>query len=230
MATLISTNSQSTFKTVIDTLLADINAVVPNFSSLVSSYRLLVGSAEEIHRTPGVSPEIVVRAIERYDRTGTLIDIIIDLLCCKVTFVSDLLSVTGGPIDLIRLLGNRIDVAETPHQVAENVLLLEVLRRAEECLRAKGFSTENSDIRPTEPPETPPVTFPTSLYHPPAPPACFPPQEPLPPLFEPPATPAAAPTAPAPSAKISKAGDNAAAKRSQPQSKPTCPCRPRKLK
>ncbi|MBP2655923.1 MAG: hypothetical protein H6Q73_3492 [Firmicutes bacterium] len=181
MANLSQSTSQSSFKTIIDTLLADINAVVPNFSSLVSSYRLLVGSAEEINRTPGVSPDVVARSIERFDRTGVLIDIIIDLLCCKVAFVSDLLSVTGGPVDLIRLLTNRVDVAESPHQVAEEVLLLEVLRRAESCLRGNG----SSGPPPCTPPGPPPYTFATSSYQPPTNPNDYFPEEPLPECFQP---------------------------------------------
>ncbi|MBP2651568.1 MAG: hypothetical protein H6Q74_2393 [Firmicutes bacterium] len=225
MASLISSTSQSNFKTVIDTLLADINAVVPNFSSLVSSYRLLVGSAEEIHRTPGVSPDIVVRAIERYDRTGVLIDIIIDLLFCKVSFISDLLSVTGGPIDLIRLLSNRIDVADTPNQVAEDVILLEVLRRAQECLNHK------SDTEAAHPPGPPPITFATSLYQPPFPPASFPPQEPLPEFFQPVVAEAPPPTV----TSTAKHSDTSPSAPQNQSPKPTNTrhdqtCRPRKLR
>jgi hypothetical protein len=172
MATTATVISQ----TILDTILADVNAVVPNFSSLVSSYRLLVGSAEEIHRIPGVSPDVLARAIERFDRTGVLLDILVDLLCCKISFSSDFLAVTCAPVDLFRLLATRFDIANTPHEVAEEILLLEVLRRAEVALRGK----QSSSKPPCSPPGPPPYTFATSFYQPPPPPpAAFP--SPVPP-------------------------------------------------
>ncbi len=164
-------------QTILDTVLADVNAVVPNFSSLVSSYRLLVGAAEEIHRIPGVSPDVLARAIERFDRTGVLLDILVDLLCCKISFSSDFLAVTGAPVDLFRLLATRFDIANTPHEVAEEILLLEVLRRAEVALSGRDASAKS----PCTPPGPPPYTFPTSFYQPPPPPpAAFP--KPIPPV------------------------------------------------
>ncbi|VBB07515.1 Hypothetical protein LUCI_2764 [Lucifera butyrica] len=115
---------------IITTILADINAVVPNFSSLVSSYRLLVGAAEEIHRIPGVSEEIFQRSITRFDRCGTLIDIFLELLCCKITYSTEFLGLSCAPIDLFRLLLNRSDALDTPHHTAEQIVELEALRRA----------------------------------------------------------------------------------------------------
>jgi len=162
MATTATVISQ----TILDTILADVNAVVPNFSSLVSSYRLLVGAAEEIHRIPGVSPDVLARAIERFDRTGVLLDILVDLLCCKISFSSDFLAVTCAPVDLFRLLATRFDIKNTPHEVAEEILLLEVLRRAEVALRGK----DDSSKPPCSPPGPPPYTFATSFYQPPPPP------------------------------------------------------------
>lgn len=88
----------------VNAILADIAAIVPQFSSLVSSYRLLVGAAEEITRTPGTTPDIRRRAITRFDRTGDIIDMLIDLLCCKVAFSSRLLETTCAPVDLLRAL------------------------------------------------------------------------------------------------------------------------------
>lgn len=162
-------------QTILDTVLADVNAVVPNFSSLVSSYRLLVGSAEEIHRIPGVSPDVLARAIERFDRTGVLLDILVDLLCCKISFSSDFLAVTCAPVDLFRLLATRFNIANTPHEVAEEILLLEILRRAEVALSGKDGAAK----QPCTPPGPPPYTFATSFYQPPPPPpAAFPPPVP----------------------------------------------------
>lgn len=113
---------------IINTILGDVNAVIPNLQSLVSSYRLLVGAAEEIHRTPNTPPEIFQRALERADRSGTLIDILLELLCCKILFSSEFLSVTCAPVDLFRLLSNRSDATDTPFNTAEQILQLEALR------------------------------------------------------------------------------------------------------
>lgn len=113
---------------IIDVILADINAVVPNFSSLVSSYRLLVGSAEEIHRTPGVPIEIFQRSVLRYDRAGTLIDLLLELLCCKIAFASNFLSTVCAPIDLPRYFVNESDAEYTPQHTAEQIVFIELLR------------------------------------------------------------------------------------------------------
>lgn len=149
---------------IIDTILADINAVMPNYQILVSSYRLLVGSAEEIQRTPAIPREIFERAVLRMDNAGTLIDIFLDLLLCKISFSSDFLSVTCAPVDLFRLLATCNPVCDTPHRTSEQILQLEVLRRALDKYR-KGSgpgprpdsgSTENSKgHNVTSPPVTP---------------------------------------------------------------------------
>lgn len=113
---------------IIDVVLADINAVVPNFSSLVASYRLMVGAAEEVRRTSGVPVEIFQRAVLRYDRTGTLIDLLLELLCCKIVFASKFLSTVCAPIDLPRYFANTSDADYTPQHTAEQIVLIEVLR------------------------------------------------------------------------------------------------------
>lgn len=120
---------------IIDTILADINAVMPNYQILVSSYRLLVGAAEEIQRTPGAPRELFERAVLRMDNSGTLIDIFLDLLRCKISFSSDFLSVTCAPVDLFRLLATCNPACDTPHRTGEQILQLEVLRRALEKYR-----------------------------------------------------------------------------------------------
>jgi hypothetical protein len=147
-----TTSTDVTSQTIIDTILADVNAIVPNFSALVNAYRLLVGSAEEVHRLPGVTNDVYARAIERFDRTGVLIDILIDLLCCKITFSSEFLALTCAPVDLFRLLANPLDTADTPHEVAEEIVLLEVIRRARECLRG------SYGLPPCTPPHWPPYS------------------------------------------------------------------------
>lgn len=142
---------------IIDTILADVNAIIPNFSSLVSSYRLLVGAAEEIHRTPGVPIDVFHRAVDRFDHAGALIDILLELLCCKISFSSDFLGVTCAPVDLYRLLSNRSAATDTPFHTAEQIVELEVLRRVLE--RCRSSSSCFSPLFPP-PPEPPPPSKP----------------------------------------------------------------------
>lgn len=109
---------------ILDTIIADINAIVPQYTSIVSSYRLLVGSAEEISRMPCVTREIYERAVCRYDRAGTLIDILQELLCCKIRFLAEFLSVTCAPIDIFSLAQNPLEDI-----TIEEIIEIEVLRR-----------------------------------------------------------------------------------------------------
>ncbi|WP_425059511.1 hypothetical protein SCACP_01030 [Sporomusa carbonis] len=150
--------------TIINTLLADVNAVIPNFTSLVSSYRLLVGSAEEIQRTPGVPFEIFERAVIRFDRAGTLIDILLELLCCKIAFSSELLSITCAPVDLLRLLSNCCSAEDNPFHTAEQIVLLEALRQTLFCNDSSCFGPPPEGITPPHPqppaPSTPVSPFP----------------------------------------------------------------------
>jgi hypothetical protein len=122
-----TTSTDVISQTIIDTILADVNAIVPTYINLVNAHRLLVGSAEETRRIGGVTSDAVARAIERFDRSGALIDILIDLLCCKIVFSSEFLAVTCAPVDIFRLLANRFDVADAPHMVAEEILVLELI-------------------------------------------------------------------------------------------------------
>ena len=124
-----TSNTNQSPQPIIDLILADINAIVPNFSSLVSSYRLLVGASEEIHRTPEVCPEVFERAVRRADNAGTIIDILLELLCCKIAFSSDFLQISCAPVDLFRLLANRTIGTDTPFHTAEQVVEMEALRR-----------------------------------------------------------------------------------------------------
>ncbi len=122
-------NTNENPQPIIDLILADINAVIPNLSSLVASYRLLVGASEEIHRTPEVCPEVFERAVRRADNAGTLIDIFLELLCCKVAFSSDFLQISCAPVDLFRLLANKSTTTDIPFHTAEQVVEMEALRR-----------------------------------------------------------------------------------------------------
>lgn len=152
-----STDSQCTStiqaSPIIDTILSDVNAIIPNFSSLVSSYRLLVGAAEEIHRIPTVCPDVFERAVRRFDNAGTLIDILLDLLCCKIYFSSEFLSIICGPIDLFRLFANRCDPCDESHQTADQIITLEALRRIlYNCINNCCFP--NNQVICPEPQET----------------------------------------------------------------------------
>lgn len=150
---------------IIDLILADINAVIPNFSSLVSSYRLLVGSAEEIHRTPDVCPDVFERAVRRYDNTGTLIDILLELLCCKIAFSSEFLSVSCAPVDLFRLLVNPTTATDTPHNTAEQVVGLEVLRRIlDKCESTSPCLPYQQVVCPTPPSPAPKSPKPAATH------------------------------------------------------------------
>ena len=142
--------------TIINAILGDINAVIPNFSSLVSSYRLLVGAAEEIQRTPGVPFEIYERSVIRYDRAGTLIDILLELLCCKIAFSSQFLAVTCAPIDIFSLLSD-CGTVEDPCRTAEQIIILEALRQALNRPCSSCFGPPPAGITPA-PPAPPPAS------------------------------------------------------------------------
>ncbi|SDE91679.1 hypothetical protein [Sporomusa acidovorans] len=149
----MATNTTS----IINTILSDITAVIPSFTSLVSSYRLLVGAAEEIQRTPDVPFEIFERAVIRYDRAGTLIDILLELLCCKIAFSSQFLAVTCAPVDIIRLLTSCTELGDDPCLTAEQILILEIIRQALGCnCHNSCFGPPPEGITPTKPP-TPPA-------------------------------------------------------------------------
>lgn len=123
---------------ILDIIIADVNALVPNLASLASTYRLLVGSAEEIGRIPGVPLEMYERSIIRFDQCGTLIDIIQELLCCKIKFLAEFLSTTCAPIDIFSLAQNPVE-----DNTIEQIIEVEVLRRVLKCYCNKNtcFST-----------------------------------------------------------------------------------------
>lgn len=151
---------------IIDLILADVNAVLPNFNSLVSSYRLLVGAAEEINRTPNVCPDVFERAVRRYDNAGMLLDVLLELLCCKIVFSSELLRVTCGPVDLVRFLITCLDGQDVPCRTAEEVVGLAALRRLQGCLCGDQYCLPDRPVvcpkppAPPKPPSAPPTTAP----------------------------------------------------------------------
>lgn len=146
-----------------DVILADVNAVIPNFSSLVSSYRLLVGAAEEIRRIPGVPEDMFKRAVLRFDHCGTLIDILLELLCCKIAFSSEFLSITCAPIDIFQLVTTgRCPETNTPLGAAELIIQLEIVRRLLENNCDISCFGPQSPFGGTTTPPTPPAAPPAA--------------------------------------------------------------------
>lgn len=141
----------------INLILADVNAVLPNFSSLVSSYRLLVGAAEEIHRTPDICPDVFERAVRRFDNAGLLLDVLLELLCCKIVFSSDLLKVTCGPVDIVRYLLTCLDGDDSPCRSAETVAGLAALKRLQDNFCETKYCLPDAPVVCPRPP-APPVT------------------------------------------------------------------------
>lgn len=143
-------------KTLIDTILADVNGIMPNFTSLVQAQRLLVGSLEELKRTPDVPFEIFERAVIRADRTGTLIDILLELLCCKITFSSELLAITCAPVDIIQDLSACPDEPNTRRETAATVMLMEGMRQLLDQMKSSKYCFgPPPEIKPTKPPGKP---------------------------------------------------------------------------
>ena len=152
---------------IIDLILADINAVIPNLSSLVASYRLLVGASEEIHRTPELCPDVFERAVRRADNTGTLIDIFLELLYCKIAFSSEFLKISCAPVDLFRLLNNSNTATDIPFRTAEQVVEMEVLRRIlEKCQHQNSCMPQHTVVCPSPTPTPPVATTPATTPSP----------------------------------------------------------------
>ncbi|MDI3547928.1 MAG: hypothetical protein PWR10_1580 [Halanaerobiales bacterium] len=61
-------------------LLKNFEAITDRFSTLTDSYRLLVGAAEELTRTPSVSGKIIDDAIERTAFLGAILDELLILI------------------------------------------------------------------------------------------------------------------------------------------------------
>jgi hypothetical protein len=144
--------STSDEPSIIDVILSDVNAILPNFFTLTESYRLLVGAAEEIRLMPDAPFEIFERALIRCDRTGVLIDILLELLCCKIKFSSQFLSITSAPVDIIEQFAD-CDPAE--RRTAEAIILIEAMRRLLDNIDKNGScfnSPPNIKQKPPDPP------------------------------------------------------------------------------
>ena len=122
---MVMSNEQ---RPIVDTVLGDVVALVPQFSSIVASYRLLVGAAEELSRSKNVCKEITERAIVRADRAGALIDMLLEILCTKIAFSTNFLAVSSAPVDVFRLLSAAYD-CDPSRLTAEQIIELEALRQ-----------------------------------------------------------------------------------------------------
>lgn len=156
-------HSTSEETSIISTILSDVNAIIPNFFTLAEGYRLLVGAAEEIGRMPNVPLEVFERSVIRYDHAGTLIDVLLELLCCKISFSSQFLSVTCAPVDIIEQLANCADFDLTQHQTAERIVLIEAMRRLLERIDKNGSCFGPPPKITPSPPKNPPPPH----HHPP---------------------------------------------------------------
>jgi len=169
MASTSGTNQNP--QPIIDLILADINGVIPNLSSLVASYRLLVGASEEIYRTPEVCHDVFERAVRRADNAGTLIDAFLELLYCKIAFSSEFLKISCAPVDLFRLLANRNTATDIPFHTAEQMVEMEALRRIlEKCQHQNSCLPEYPVVCPKPPPVSSPIVpIPSPIAPAPAP-------------------------------------------------------------
>ena len=150
---------------IVETILGDVAALVPQMSSIVASYRLLVGAAEELRRMKGVCPEITERALIRVDRAGALIDMLLEILCTKISFSTNFLAVSSAPVDVFRLLSSTY-ACDPSRLTAEQIIELEALRqllcreRTDIC-----FANKTSGPCPFTPnsKEPPPEPFPSDI-------------------------------------------------------------------
>ncbi|MDU4961288.1 MAG: hypothetical protein E6X17_11600 [Sporomusaceae bacterium] len=148
---------------IVDTVLGDVVALVPQFSSIVASYRLLVGAAEELNRTKNVCEDIAERAIVRADRAGALIDMMLEILCTKIAFSTNFLAVSSAPVDVFRFLSAAY-ACDPSRLTAEQIIELEALRQL--------LCRERSDLcfaDKTTGPCTPPKGKPAAAAPPPLP-------------------------------------------------------------
>lgn len=143
---------------IINTILGDVAALVPQLSSLVASYRLLIGGAEELTRTKGVCTDISDRAIVRADRAGALIDMLLEILCTKVSFSTNFLAVSSAPVDVFRFLSPAY-ACDPSRLTAEQIIELEALRQLL-CRERSDLCFINKTTGPcVPPPHVPKSTF-----------------------------------------------------------------------
>ena len=111
---------------VIELLFSDVNPLLNVMNQLTDNYRLLVGAAEELTRTPGASQRMVNQALDRVENTGTLIDLVIVSLFIKILFVTEVLDATGLPLTLIfELLEKSVEEARDPDNLLPRPPILE---------------------------------------------------------------------------------------------------------
>lgn len=112
----------------INTILTDVTALTLTYRDLALAYFYITEGLGNLLIIKDAPPEIIDCAIERADKSGKLIDLLSELLFCKLSFSSDFLGISCAPVDLLR------DLAQCKYynenQSAEQILQMELIRRA----------------------------------------------------------------------------------------------------
>ena len=75
-------------------ILGDIDTLIDRFTLLTDSYRLLVGAAEELTRTPSVDKNIIDHAVCRTAFLGGILDQL--LFAIQIALILDFIRVSEG--------------------------------------------------------------------------------------------------------------------------------------
>lgn len=75
-------------------ILGDVDSLIEKFTLLTDSYRLLVGAAEELTRTPSVGEYIIDEAVGRTAFLGEILDQL--LFAIQITLILDFVRVSEG--------------------------------------------------------------------------------------------------------------------------------------
>ncbi len=76
---------------ILNPTLIDVDTLTERFSDLTNSYRLLVGAAEELTRTPSATNDIITDAIVRTAFLGNILDQLLILL--QISIIADVVGV-----------------------------------------------------------------------------------------------------------------------------------------
>lgn len=77
-----------------DIILGDVDSLIERFTLLTDSYRLLVGAAEELTRSPSVGEYIINEAVSRTAFLGEILDQL--LFAIQITLILDFIRVSEG--------------------------------------------------------------------------------------------------------------------------------------
>ncbi len=132
---------------VINTILTDVTALTLTYRDLALAYFYITEGLGNLLIAKEVSPGIINRAVERADMSGKLLDLLSDLLFCKLSFSSDFLGISCAPVDLLR------DLAQwqycNKNQTPEQILQMELVRRAMQKKHKCSRSSTEKQPRPS---------------------------------------------------------------------------------